>query len=304
MNTDAPIVLAGGSGFLGMNLARSLTRQGHQVVILSRSRPEQGAWAWNQWDGTTLGDWAHAIDGARAIVNFAGKSIDCVPTPENKKLIISSRVDSTRVLGEAVASASNPPSVWVQMSAVGIYGNTTTPAPEATPAGDGFLPEVCTKWETAFEESCPESIRSVVLRAGVVLGRTEGAFPTLRKLAKFGLGGAAGKGTQGMSWIHELDMDAILQRAISDDSMQGVYNATAPHPATNKVFMQSLRKAVRMPIGPPAPAFAVRLGSKLLLKTNPDLALEGQFAVPQRIMDQHHEFTFPTLEDALADLCK
>lgn len=299
-----PIILAGGSGFLGMNLARSLTQQGLPVIILSRSQLEQGAWAWNQWDGTTLGDWAHVIDGAKAIVNFSGKSIDCVPTPMNKELIISSRVDSTRVLGEAVASASNPPSVWVQMSAVGIYGNTTNPAPESTPAGDGFLPEVCTKWEAVFKESCPESIRSVVLRAGVVLGRTDGAFPTLRKLAKLGLGGTVGKGTQGMSWIHETDMDSILQRAIADDSKQGVYNATAPHPATNKVFMQSLRKAVRMPVGPPAPAFAVRLGSRLLLKTNPDLALEGQFAIPERIMDQHHEFTFPTLEDALADLCK
>jgi uncharacterized protein len=304
MKSDAPIILAGGSGFLGMNLARSLTQQGHQVIVLSRSEPDRGAWGWKQWDGKSLDDWASTIDGAQAIVNFAGKSIDCVPTPKNKELIISSRVDSTRVLGEAVASASNPPSVWVQMSAVGIYGNTTNPAPESAPAGEGFLPEVCTQWETAFEKSCPESIRSVVLRAGVVLGRTEGAFPTLRKLAKFGFGGTAGKGTQGMSWIHELDMDALIQRAISDNSMQGVYNATAPHPATNKVFMQTLRRAVRMPIGPPAPAFAVRLGSKLLLKTNPDLALEGQFAVPQRIMDQHHEFTFPNLEDALADLCK
>tara|TARA_R110000737_G_scaffold2923_18_gene10019 strand:- start:122262 stop:123182 length:921 start_codon:yes stop_codon:yes gene_type:complete len=303
MPNNSPIILAGGSGFLGMNLARSLTRQGHQVVILSRSQLEQGGWTWNQWDGTTLGDWTNAIDGARAIVNFSGKSIDCVPTPKNKELIISSRVDSTRVLGEAIRNAINPPSVWVQMSAVGIYGNTTTPAPESTPAGDGFLPEVCTKWEAAFKESCPESIRSVVLRAGVVLGRTDGAFPTLRKLAKLGLGGTVGKGTQGMSWIHELDMDALLQRAITDDSMQGVYNATAPHPASNFQFMHALRKAVGMPFGPPAPGFAVRLGSRYILKSNPDLALEGQFAVPKRIMDQHHEFTFPTLKDALTDLC-
>lgn len=301
------IILAGGSGFLGKNLARSLTRQGSEVVILTRSRPnaaeQSEPWDYVQWDGETLGDWIKELDGADAVVNFSGKSIDCVPTEENKKLIISSRVTPTRVLGQAIQQAEDPPMTWVQMSAVGIYGNTQSRCTEPTPAGEGFLPEVCTKWEAAFNESCFDHVRAVILRAGVVLGRTEGAFPKLRKIAKLGFGGRAGSGKQGMSWIHEDDINAMLLHAIHTPSMQGVYNATAPNPASNKEFMASLRKAVGMPFGPPAPAFAVRIGSKFILKTNPALALEGQFALPERIKDARFEFVYPHLRDALDDLC-
>lgn len=300
------IILAGGSGFLGMNLARSLTKQGYEVIILTRSLPnaaeQSEPWNYVQWDGETLGDWAHELDGADAVVNFSGKSIDCVPTEKNKALIISSRLNPTRVLSQAILQAENPPKAWIQMSAVGIYGNTQSQCIETTPAGDGFLPEVCTKWEAAFNESCPDHVRGVILRAGVVLGRSEGAFPTLRKIAKLGFGGRAGSGKQGMSWIHEDDINAMLLHAIHTPSMQGVYNATAPNPASNKEFMASLRKAVGMPFGPPAPAFAVRIGSKFILKTNPALALEGQFALPERIKDAGFEFIYPNLRDALDDL--
>lgn len=305
LSTDSrPVILAGGTGFLGVNLARMLVNQGRKVVILSRSEPDQGEWTWAKWDGKAQGDWSSIVDGAHAIINFSGKSIDCYPNPENKKLILSSRVDPTRALGEAIRRATVQPSVWVQLSAVGIYGNTTSAIPESTPAGEGFLPDTCLKWEAAFREACPNSIRDVTLRSGVVLGAANGALPTLRRLARFGLGGAAGNGKQGISWIHEQDMTSILLRAIDDASMQGVYNACSPNPASNRDFMRTLRKVVGVPIGPPAPAFAVRIGAKLVLKTNPDLALEGQYAIPQRLMDEGFEFTHPNLDDALKDLCK
>jgi hypothetical protein len=304
MNTDQPIILAGGTGFLGMNLARALVKHGRKVVILSRSQPDPGEWTWAQWDGKTQGEWSSVIDGATAIVNFSGKSIDCYPSEENRKLILSSRVDPIHALGQAIQSASQPPVAWVQLSAVGIYGNNSSQCTESTAPGEGFLPDTCVKWEAAFSESCPDSMRAVTLRAGVVLGRNDGAFPLLRKLAKFGFGGAAGNGKQGMSWIHEDDMTAILLRAIDDDSMQGTYNACSPSPKSNRDFMKTLRKAVGMPFGPPAPAFAVRLGARFMLKTNPDLILEGQYAIPTRIKQSGFEFAYPTLEDALRDLCK
>lgn len=301
------VVLAGGSGFLGMNLARSLAEHGSEVVILTRSLPESDAqsrpWRFVQWDGKTLGDWANELDGADAIVNFSGKSIDCVPTEQNKSLIISSRVNPTRVLGQAIEQAEHPPKTWVQLSAVGIYGDTLSRCTESTSAGTGFLPDACIKWEAAFDESCPDHVRAVILRAGVVLGRTEGAFPKLRKIARLGFGGRAGRGKQGMSWIHEDDINAMLLHAIQSPTMQGIYNATAPNPASNKDFMAALRKAVGMPLGPPAPAFAVKLGSRLVLKTNPALALEGQFAVPDQIKTENFEFTYGRLDHALQDLC-
>lgn len=296
------IVLAGGTGFLGMNLARALVKQGRKVVILSRSQPEDGEWTWAKWDGKSQGEWSKVIDGAAAIVNFSGKSIDCYPTPENKRLILSSRVDPIHAIAQAVESAAQSPTVWVQLSAVGIYGNTTSECPESASPGDGFLPEICTQWEQAFHDSSPESMRNLVLRAGVVLGRDEGAFPKLRKIAKLGFGGAAGSGKQGMSWIHEDDMTQILLKAIDDDSMQGTYNASSPSPASNKDFMRSLRKAVGMPFGPPAPAFAVKLGARFVLKTNPDLALEGQYAIPQRLNESGFEFQHPELQSALNHL--
>lgn len=302
--TDRPIILAGGTGFLGMNLAQAMVKQGRKVVILSRSQPDPGDWTWAPWDGKTQGEWSSVIDGAQAIVNFSGKSIDCYPSEENRKLILSSRVDPIHALGQAIQGVSQPPSAWVQLSAVGIYGNNPNQCTEATPPGDGFLPDTCVKWEATFSQSCPESLRAVTLRAGVVLGRNDGAFPLLRKLAKFGFGGAAGNGKQGMSWIHEDDMTSILLRAIDDDSIQGTYNASAPNPQSNRDFMKTLRKAVRMPFGPPAPAFAVRLGARFVLKTNPDLVLEGQYAIPERIKRAGFEFAYPTLEDAIRDLCK
>ena len=304
MNTNRPIILAGGTGFLGMNFARALVAQGRKAIILSRSQPEPGDWEWAKWDGKTQGEWSSVIDGAQAIVNFSGKSIDCYPSEENRKLILSSRVDPIHALGQAIQSASQPPSTWVQLSAVGIYGNNFNQCTETTPPGVGFLPDTCVKWEAAFNQSCPESPRAVTLRAGVVLGRNDGAFPLLRKLAKFGFGGAAGNGKQGMSWIHEDDMTSILLRAIDDDSIQGTYNASAPNPQSNRDFMKTLRKAVGMLFGPPAPAFAVRLGARFVLKTNPDLVLEGQYAIPERIKQAGFEFTYPQLEDALRDLCK
>jgi uncharacterized protein len=301
--TERPIVLAGGTGFLGMNLANALVAQDRKVVILSRSRPADGQWTWAQWDGKSQGDWSKHIDGAQAIVNFSGKSIDCYPNDENRKLIISSRVDPIHALGEAIQSAAEQPSTWIQLSAVGIYGNTINQCTESSPAGEGFLPEVCSQWESAFNESCPDSMRGVSLRAGVVLGKNDGAFPLLRKLAKFGFGGAAGNGKQGMSWIHEDDMTSILLQAIDSDSMQGTYNVCAPNPLSNRDFMRTLRKVVGMPFGPPAPAFAVRLGARFVLKTNPDLVLEGQYAIPERLKQQNFAFKFGNPQEAFLDLC-
>jgi uncharacterized protein (TIGR01777 family) len=304
MSTNQPIILAGGTGFLGMNLARALVVQGRKVVILSRSKPDPGEWAWEQWDGKTQGEWSSIIDGARAIVNFSGISIDCFPSKENRKLILNSRVGPIHTLGKAVSNASQPPTAWIQLSAVGIYGNTTNQCTESTPPGEGFLPDTCVKWEAAFEQSCPESLRSITLRSGVVLGKNDGAFSMLRRLTRVGLGGSTGTGKQGMSWIHEDDMTKILIRVIDDESMNGTYNACAPNPASNRDFMRAIREAIGMPLGLPAPAFAVRLGARFILKTNPDLALEGQYAIPERIDQAGFGFKYPNLDDALNDLCK
>lgn len=296
------IVIAGGSGFLGLNLARHLTGLGHEVVILSRSTPPSGPWTHRPWDGRTLGDWAEALDGASGVVNLAGRTVDCIKTALHCDQILRSRVESTRVLGEGVRRAASPPPVWVQMSTAHRYGDSELECDEDAPFGYGLAPTVGAAWEEAFAQACPEGVRRVVLRTSFVLGHSGGALPQLARLARLGLGGTVGTGRQGMSWLHEADMNAMFERALTDTSMQGAYIASAPEPLPNKAFMAELRRAVRRPVGLPTFAWQVKVGAPLVLKTDPELALYGRFVIPRRLLDEGFTFRFPTLRAALADL--
>lgn len=301
------VVIAGGSGFLGLNLARHLSSDGYEVVILSRRAPaEDGPWTHLKWDARSLGEWASSLDGAEAIVNLAGRTVDCMKTPDNCDEILRSRVESTRVLGEALREVSKQPRVWVQMSTAHIYGDPPTlMCDENSAQSYGLAPTVGRAWEEAFESAIPEGMRGVVLRTSFVLGRSGGAMLTLSKLAKFGLGGKVGHGRQGMSWIHEADMNRIMQWAIESDSAQGVYIATAPNPVSNAEFMRELRRVVKgVPLGLPAPAWLVRIGAPLVMRTDPELALYGRYCRSIRLEEDGFEFEHPELAAALVDLYK
>ena len=217
------VVIAGGSGFLGLNLAESLASQEYEVVILSRNKPKQaGRWRHVAWDGRTLGDWATQLDGAAAMVNLAGRTVDCIKTPEHCDEILRSRVESTRVLGEAYKQATVPPPVGVQMSTAHLYGDSIeVTCDEDSAFGYGLAPFVGRAWEEAFADSKPEATRGVVLRTSFVLGRSGGALQKLARLARWGLGGTVGSGRQGISWIHERDMNRLFERAIVDDPSTG-----------------------------------------------------------------------------------
>lgn len=298
------VIIAGGSGFLGTNLAQHLTALGCEVVVLTRSSARTDRpWRCAQWDARSVGDWAGRLDGASAMVNLVGRSVDCVKTPDHCDEILRSRVEATRALGEAVRRAGAPPPVWVQMSTAHIYGDP----PEATieegsAFGYGLAPTVGVAWERAFDEAAPDGVRGVVLRTSFVLGRAGGALPRLANLARWGLGGRVGHGRQWMSWIHERDMNRIFERALTDDSMRGAYIATAPNPVSNEVFMRALRRTVRRPVGLPAAAWMVRVGAPLVMRTDPELALYGRRCAPRRLLDAGFAFDFPELDSALAEL--
>jgi len=299
------IVIAGGSGFLGTNLARHLTDHGRDVVVLSRNPPrDPGPWRFAPGDARPLeGDWASELDGADAIVNLVGRTVDCVKTPDHCDEILRSRVEATSVLGEAVRAVASPPPVWVQMSTAHIYGDPPeVVCDESSAFGYGLAPDVGRAWEQAAGEALLPSMRAVILRTSLVLGRSGGAAQRLAMLAKWGLGGRVGHGRQGMSWIHERDMNRIFERAIEDDSMRGAYIATAPNPVSNAEFMRALRRALERPIGLPAMAWMVRIGAPLVLRTDPELALYGRYCVPRRLLDEGFTFDFPDLDAALADL--
>lgn len=298
------IVIAGGTGFLGRNLARHLGRLGCEVVVISRHSPETTHdWRHVHWDARTLGDWARHLDGASALVNLTGRTVDCVKTPEHCDEILRSRVESTAVLGRAIGQLDSPPRVWVQMGTAHRYGDPPEVVIDEDSAfGYGLAPIVGAAWEEAFTQAAPPHVRQVVLRTSFVLGRSGGALPRLAKLARAGLGGRVGHGRQGISWIHEEDMNRLFAWAIAEESVTGAYLATAPNPVSNATFMRELRRALRIPFGLPAASWMVRLGAPLLLGTDPELALYGRYCVSRRLDEERFDFQFPDLESALRDL--
>ena len=297
------VVIAGGTGFLGLNLARCLSDRGVEVTLVSRHAPGEGPWRHMEWDGRTIGAWAECLEGAQAIVNLAGRSVDCVKTPDHCDEILRSRVDSTLALGRALAGSGELPEVWVQMSTAHIHGDPPMEVmEEGSPPGYGLAPFVARAWEDAFARSLPEGVRPVILRTSFVLGRDGGALRRLALLARLGLGGKVGCGKQGISWLHEEDMNLLFLRALARRDMRGVYLATAPHPVSNREFMRELRRAVGMPVGLPAAEWMVRLAAPLLLRTDPELALYGRYCRPARLLEEGHRFRFPDLSGALRDL--
>ncbi|MBL0870360.1 MAG: DUF1731 domain-containing protein [Phycisphaerales bacterium] len=313
MDTANRVVIAGGSGFLGISLATHLTGRGYEVVILSRTPPRPRVpvrnWRHVSWDARTIGPWVEALNNARAVVNLTGRTVDCVKTPDHQDEILRSRVESTAVLGLAMKAVGVPPSVWVQMSTAHIYGDPpSVVCDEDSPFGIGLAPFVGSAWEDAFAASALPAQRKVVLRTSFVIGRDRGAgggaLARLSVLARLGLCGRVGSGRQGMSWIHEADMNQIFERAITDERMNGAYIASSPNPVAQVEFMRALRAALRMPIGLPAFAWMVRIGAPLILKTDPELALYGRYVVPKRLQAEGFAFHFPKLQEALNDLLK
>ena len=302
------VLIAGGSGFLGVSLGLHLTARGASVVMLSRNKPTvAGAWRHVPWDARTLGPWARELDGAAALVNLVGRSVDCVKTPDHCDEILRSRVEATRVLGQAMRQIDRPPPVWVQMSTAHIYGDPPqVVCDEDSPTGYGFAPFVGRAWEEAFHTSALPTQRKVIFRTSFVIGRDRGAgggaLTRLRTLVRFGLGGKVGTGSQGMSWIHETDMNRLFEQAITDATMDGVYIASSPNPVSQRVFMRDLRRAVRMPVALPAAEWMVRIGAPLLLRTDPELALYGRYVVSRRLQSAGFKFQFAELPDALSNL--
>ena len=299
------VVIAGGTGFLGLNLADHLVGLGFEVVLISRHAfTESSPWEHVHWDRVTLGNWADSLQGASALVNLAGRTVDCIKTPDHCDEILRSRVESVKVLGKALRAISNPPAVWVQMATAHIYGDPPKAmCDEDSAFGYGLAPMVGKAWEKAYLESVPKGMRQVILRTSFVLGKSGGAFPKMKMLARLGLGGRVGQGLQGISWIHEEDMNRLMARAIADETMQGVYVATSPNPVSQAGFMRTLRRAIRMPIGFPVSEWMVRFGAHYILRTDPELVLYGRYCVSRRLKEEGFEFQFPDLSSAIKDLC-
>ena len=303
------IIIAGGSGFLGTALSRRFAAHGDDVFVLTRSPQMRNDGVKDvPWNAKTLGDWASLIDGANVVFNLTGKSVDCRYTEKNKRLITSSRVDSTRVVGEAISRCKTPPRVWLNASSATFYKHDPAqPADESGPTGatpeakDAFSIDVIRQWERAFDEARTPNTRKVALRITIVFGHGGGIFPVVRRLARFGLGGKMGSGRQFVSWIHEEDFCRAADWIIEHENLSGPINMAAPNPLSNADMMRLVRKECGAPFGLPATEWMLEIGA-FFLRTETELIIKSQRVVPGKLLASGFQFHFPHLEDALRNL--
>jgi uncharacterized protein (TIGR01777 family) len=295
------ILLAGGSGFLGNALRRSLERDGHSVVNLTRSRtpqtPNDVTWV---PDGTS-GEWAQVIDSRDAVINLAGQGLaDGRWNAARRQAILTSRLLPTRSLVAAITRAATPPRVLVSASGINYYGpHGDEIVTEATAAGTDFLADLCVQWEREAEQASTVT-RVALVRSGLVLHRTGGVLPRMLLPFRIGVGGRIGSGSQYMPWIHRDDWVQLVRWMIDETEARGAFNGCAPNPVTNATFADALGRALHRPAVLPVPAFALRLAFGEMA----DLLLTGQRALPPRATQTRIEFRFHKIDDAFSDLLR
>lgn len=298
------IILAGGNGYLGNVLANYYRDLATEVIVLSRkAAPVNGNIQTVVWNGVDEGDWGRVLEGADLLVNLCGKNVNCRYTEKNKQMIISSRVNPTLLLAKAIAKLNSPPELWINITSATIYRHAED-RPQDEETGDigyGFSIDVCKIWEQTFFATNTPSTRKIALRMGIVLGRSDGAFPRLLNLVKFGLGGKQGDGEQYVSWIHEQDAAKCTEWLIQHRELDGVINCTAPEPIKNTDMMRSIRKAYGVPAGLPSPAWLLELGA-MVIGTETELILKSRWVLPKRLTDSGYQFLFKRADYAVKDI--
>jgi uncharacterized protein (TIGR01777 family) len=289
------VAITGSTGLIGSALRDALEGAGHQVRALKRGTAAAGG----HYDVATGWVAPDALAGADALVHLAGASIGTARWTEARRAeIVSSRLDSTRLLVDAMAAMEQKPRVLVVASAIGYYGDAGDRVlDEAAPLGGGFLAGLVQDWEAEARRAEGLGVRVVSPRFGIVLAKDGGALPQMTLPFQFGAGGPLGSGRQWMSWVALDDVTGALTMLLQDESASGPVNIVAPAPATNRVFAKTLGKVMRRPALAPAPAFALRL---VLGKGRADeLLLASQRVEPKRLRDLGYTFRHPELEGAL-----
>jgi uncharacterized protein len=299
-------LITGASGFLGSAVCDALLARGDETIGLTRDphRARQGnpTVTWHAWNPAGERPPASALEGVDGVVNLVGEPIDQRWTETAKQRIRDSRERSTKNLVDAVSAAEPRPKTLVSQSGVGYYGDRgEAVVDESTGPGSTFDAEVCVAWEAAAREAEKVGVRVVVLRSGLVLDPEHGLLKQLLLPFKLGLGGPLAGGGQYMPWIHVHDEVRLLLWALDTDHASGTYNATAPHPVTNREFSKALGRVLGRPAVVPVPRLALkaRFGSEL-----GEVAAGGQRTVPRRALDAGFEFRHPELEPALRDLLR
>ncbi|MEU4930015.1 DUF1731 domain-containing protein [Streptomyces yokosukanensis] len=306
------VVLPGGTGQVGTVLDRALTAAGHEVTVLTR-HPAHARQV--GWDGATLGRWAEVVDGSDVVINLAGRSVSCRYTAGNLRAMMDSRVDSARVVGEAIAAAARPPRVWLQMSTATVYAHRFDAAnDEATGLIGGseagvpdywaYSVDIARNWERAQAEAPTPATRKVALRSAMVMSPDRGGvLDVLLGLARWGLGGPVAGGAQFVSWIHDEDFVRAVEFLIGRDDIAGPVNLASPGPLPQRDFMRMLRAAWGVPVGLPATRWMAEAGA-FALRTDTELLLKSRRVIPGRLREAGFAFTYDAWQPAAADLVR
>ena len=299
------IAIIGANGFLGKTTDHYFRKVGWRTVGFTRD-PKAHTACTKQvpWTSGSPEKIARHLEGVDAVINLAGRSVDCRYNRKNKAEILNSRLESTRTIEKAIECCQMPPRIWLNASSATIYEEAfENPQTEKSGTlGHGFSVSICRTWENAFFESKLPNTRKVALRTSLVLGHGRNSvYPRLAQLTRMGLGGTIGDGEQMVSWIHELDFARALKFLIEDESLEGVFNLAAPAPLTNRAFMRILREKTGRAIGIPTPRWLLKIGT-FLLRTEPELVLKSRFVIPERLLQERFIFRYPFIDEAFDDL--
>ena len=294
------IIIAGGTGFIGTSVGEHFYNKGWEVVVLSRNiKKHAQSCRYVLWNGLDLGTWCEELEGATAILNLCGKSVDCRYTKANKEKILKSRIDPTKAIGEAIKNCKQPPKIWLNASSATIYDRSYfIPNGEDGITGDDFSMNICKKWEQAFFSFDGLQTRQAVLRITIVLGKQGEAYKKLSLLSKLFLGGKHGNGAQMFSWIHESDLCNAIEHII-EKNKSGAYNLAAPGPISNRTFMEAIRKHLGIKYWIDQPKWLLEIGA-FLASTETELLLKSRFVIPKRLAAQGFQFNYRNIQDCLS----
>jgi uncharacterized protein (TIGR01777 family) len=299
------VIISGGTGLIGRQLAASLVKDDHEVIVLSRDpqryqRRTPGGIRLVAWDAQSAQGWGELVDGADAIVNLVGENLSARRwSPAQKRRIRESRLNGGKALVEAIRQAKGKPRVLIQSSGVNYYGSCgDSIVTEEHPAGSDFLSQVCVDWEGSTAEVEKMGVRRAIIRSGIVLDKKEGALPPFLLQFRLFAGGSLGSGRQWLSWIHPQDEINAIRFLIERQDLSGPFNLVSPNPKTNRDFGKAVGRVLHRPALMRVPAFAL----KLVLGEMSMVVLEGQRVIPQRLVEAGFQFSHPELQEAVKDI--
>ena len=290
------IIIAGGTGFLGQVLEQYFEVKNYTIKILTRHPKKENH---IYWDGKNLDKWQHSLEHAEAVINLAGKSVDCRYTEANKHKIYTSRIDTTHVLGLAINLCDNPPKYWLNSSTATIYKASYNKemTEDNGDIGDDFSMNIAKSWEKTFNSISNPKTKKVIMRTSIVFGKNGGAYLPLKRLVKFGLGGKQWHGKQKVSWIHELDFSRAIDYILTNN-LEGTFNIVSPNPTTNKTLMKTIRQTLKIPFGISHPKWMLEFGAKLI-GTEAELVLKSRNVIPKKLIENGFKFKFNSIQNTI-----